>query len=103
MNRTTRKFAVALAAALTATLAVVLGPPAPAAAEVDVYTTPGEHLVNGRRWKTECQQYSTTVERCRTEAPELREFGKGRLVRCHRAEELNLVGAVPDARLEGVS
>ncbi|GAB3813250.1 hypothetical protein GCM10028820_07680 [Tessaracoccus terricola] len=67
MNRTTRKFAVALAAALTATLAVVLGPPAPAAAEVDVYTTPGEHLVNGRRWKTECQQYSTTVERCRTE------------------------------------
>lgn len=65
--RTTRRFAVALATAMIATLAVVLGPPAPAAAEVDVYTTEGEHLVNGRRWKTECTQYSTTVERCRTE------------------------------------
>lgn len=39
----------------------------PAAAEVDVYTTPGEHLINGRRWLTECEPYSSTVDRCRTE------------------------------------
>lgn len=32
----------------------------------DVYTTPGEHLHNGRRWKTSCEPYSQT-SRCRTE------------------------------------
>ncbi len=31
---------------------------------VDVYTTPGEHEINGRRWRTTCDMYSTTVERC---------------------------------------
>ncbi|GAA4893748.1 hypothetical protein GCM10025789_08700 [Tessaracoccus lubricantis] len=33
---------------------------------VDIYITPGEHLVNGRRWRTTCEPYSRT-ERCRTE------------------------------------
>ncbi|GAB3811699.1 hypothetical protein GCM10028820_03370 [Tessaracoccus terricola] len=33
---------------------------------VDVYTTPGEHHVGGRDWRTTCQPYSTT-QRCRTE------------------------------------
>jgi oligopeptide/dipeptide ABC transporter ATP-binding protein len=32
------------------------------------------------------------VDRCRTEAPELQEISPGRLVRCHRAEELSLAG-----------
>ena len=31
-----------------------------------VYVTPGEHVVNGRRWRTSCEPYSVT-ERCRTE------------------------------------
>lgn len=31
-----------------------------------VYNTPGEHVVNGRRWKTTCEPYSRTW-RCRTE------------------------------------
>lgn len=31
---------------------------------VDVYTEPGEHEVNGRKWRTTCEEYSTTVERC---------------------------------------
>ncbi|MCG6568489.1 N,N-dimethylformamidase beta subunit family domain-containing protein [Tessaracoccus sp. ZS01] len=31
-----------------------------------LYVTPGEHLVNGRRWRTSCEPYSVT-ERCRTE------------------------------------
>ncbi|GAB3811725.1 hypothetical protein GCM10028820_03440 [Tessaracoccus terricola] len=35
--------------------------------DVDVYTTPGEHYVNGRHWRTECSDYSTTVVRCRAE------------------------------------
>lgn len=31
-----------------------------------LYVTEGEHLVNGRRWKTSCEPYSQT-QRCRTE------------------------------------
>ncbi len=31
-----------------------------------VYTQPGDHLVNGRYWKTTCDKYSTTVVRCTT-------------------------------------
>lgn len=31
-----------------------------------IYTTPGEHQVNGRLWRTSCEPYSAT-ERCRTE------------------------------------
>ena len=38
-----------------------------AAPAVDVYTTPGIHHVNGRDWKTTCEPYSSTVERCRAE------------------------------------
>ena len=38
----------------------------PARAEIDVYTTPGTHTVNGRQWETKCSMYSTTVERCTT-------------------------------------
>ncbi|SHJ06776.1 hypothetical protein SAMN02745244_01651 [Tessaracoccus bendigoensis DSM 12906] len=38
-----------------------------ASAEVDVYTTPGEHTVNGRQWQTTCSKYSSNVDRCRTE------------------------------------
>lgn len=32
----------------------------------DVYTTPGEHEVNGRKWRTSCEPYSQTM-RCTTE------------------------------------
>ncbi|MGO1384547.1 MAG: DUF2927 domain-containing protein [Arachnia sp.] len=37
-----------------------------ASAAFDVYTTPGEHTINGRQWRTWCEKYSQTV-RCRTE------------------------------------
>lgn len=37
-----------------------------ARADVDVYTTPGRHRVNGRDWRTTCEPYSVTT-RCRTE------------------------------------
>lgn len=33
----------------------------------DVYTNPGNHRVNGRDWRTRCESYSTTVDRCHTE------------------------------------
>lgn len=32
----------------------------------NVYTTPGEHTLNGRQWRTTCEKYSQT-QRCRTE------------------------------------
>lgn len=34
--------------------------------DTKVYTQPGDHLVNGRYWKTECEKYSSTVVRCTT-------------------------------------
>lgn len=57
--------------AILACAALVLGvawfpSPTPAAAAVDVYTTPGEHFVNGRQWKTKCEPYGK-LERCTTE------------------------------------
>lgn len=54
--------ALASAAALVASF--VAAPQAHA--EIDVYSTPGEHTVNGRQWRTWCEPYSQTV-RCRTE------------------------------------
>ncbi|VEP39945.1 hypothetical protein TLA_TLA_01303 [Tessaracoccus lapidicaptus] len=51
--------------ALAMALGVISAPQA--SAEIDVYTTPGVHEVNGRLWSTTCGRYSTQVERCRTE------------------------------------
>ncbi len=42
-------------------------PPVAAAAEVDVYTTPGYHTVNGRQWRTTCAPYSSVITRCTTD------------------------------------
>lgn len=41
--------------------------PQPAAADVDVYITPGNHTVAGRQWRTACAKYSSQVTRCRAE------------------------------------
>lgn len=32
-----------------------------------VYTQPGDHLVNGRYWKTDCSMYSSEIVRCSTD------------------------------------
>ncbi len=57
-------------AALVPALLLILGLGSviqpPAAAEVNVYTTPGEHTVNGRQWRTWCEPYSQTA-RCTTQ------------------------------------
>lgn len=37
------------------------------ASDVDVYTTAGEHTVNGRQWRTECEPYTSSIDRCRAE------------------------------------
>lgn len=56
-------------AALVAGLGIVGTVASPAQADdgVNVYVTPGNHEVNGRKWRTTCEKYSTTVERCRAE------------------------------------
>lgn len=33
-------------------------------ADSDVYTTAGDHTVSGRKWRTSCESYSTTIDRC---------------------------------------
>lgn len=37
------------------------------ALEKTVYNQPGDHLVNGRYWRTSCEMYSSNVVRCRTD------------------------------------
>ncbi|MDO5678363.1 MAG: polysaccharide deacetylase family protein [Propionibacteriaceae bacterium] len=39
---------------------------APARADMDIYTTPGEHVSGGREWRTWCEPYSQTA-RCTTQ------------------------------------
>nr|WP_255622160.1 M14 family zinc carboxypeptidase [Tessaracoccus sp. OS52] len=62
---------MALLVALLVIAALGLVRPVPATADTSdgswVYTTPGKHSVNGREWRTACEQYSSTVWRCRTE------------------------------------
>lgn len=52
-------------AALAVSTAIVA--PAPAQADVNVYTTPGRHTVAGREWNTTCAQYDANITRCRAE------------------------------------
>lgn len=60
-----RKLFAGLAALVVAATGFVNAPAAHA--DVDVYATPGVHLVNGRYWKTACSMYSSTVVRCNTD------------------------------------
>ncbi|TRY18637.1 right-handed parallel beta-helix repeat-containing protein [Tessaracoccus rhinocerotis] len=48
-------------------LAGFLIPSQSASADVNVYTTPGEHTSSGRQWRTWCEDYSSTIQRCWTE------------------------------------
>ncbi|MBB1482803.1 M15 family metallopeptidase [Tessaracoccus sp. MC1865] len=48
-------------------LGFLIVPVSDTAVALDVYTTPGTHTLNGRQWRTTCEPYSSTVERCRTE------------------------------------
>ncbi|MDO5677118.1 MAG: D-glucuronyl C5-epimerase family protein [Propionibacteriaceae bacterium] len=62
-----KRFGTVLAAVLTAALGTVALPPPEAAATPNPYVEPGLHVVNGREWRTECEEYSSTVTRCRAE------------------------------------
>lgn len=66
--KTHRRFLPLLIAMLLGFVGAVVPLPQQAvAAEGHPYTTPGKQTYNGREWKTDCNQYSTTVERCRAE------------------------------------
>lgn len=63
-QRGSQRFVRLLLALVLGVAAAVVALPAQA---VDVYTTPGKHNHNGRLWNTECEMYSSNVERCRTD------------------------------------
>ena len=50
--------------AMVSGLSLVAIPQASAAAP---YTVPGNHTINGRQWRTWCENYSSTIQRCWTE------------------------------------
>lgn len=62
-----RALHVLMAAILGSTLGLAAWPQEAQAVEATVYTQPGDHLVNGRYWRTSCEMYSSNVVRCRTE------------------------------------
>ncbi|GAA4888307.1 hypothetical protein GCM10025789_00640 [Tessaracoccus lubricantis] len=55
-----------IAAVMAVTLGVAYSGDAKAA-DGNVYTQPGHHLVNGRYWRTSCEMYSPDVVRCSTD------------------------------------
>lgn len=55
-----RPVAEALFQALEGRAPATVGP-------LNVYTTAGDHEVNGRKWRTRCESYSPTISRCRAE------------------------------------
>ncbi|GAB3815769.1 hypothetical protein GCM10028820_13900 [Tessaracoccus terricola] len=84
-------------------LAMVIAPlmlVAPQArADVDIYTTPGYHDVNGRRWHTACEPYSQT-KRCTTQiwGTTVKDVG-GRFVQSNEWLFNNLTYAASDRSL----
>ncbi|WP_199711366.1 hypothetical protein, partial [Tessaracoccus antarcticus] len=61
------KHVLTLLAAASLAVASTVAAPSPASAEVNVYTTPGRHVVGGREWKTTCSSYDANITRCRAE------------------------------------
>ena len=61
-----KRLLVAAVAAVTGTTLGLVASPAQAV-ETTQYTQPGDHLVNGRYWRTACENYSDTVIRCNTD------------------------------------
>ena len=62
-----KRLIVAAMAALVGTTIAVAAPQTAQANDARVYSTPGDHLVNGRYWNTECDMYSEKVVRCTTD------------------------------------
>ena len=60
-----RFFSIMATAAVAVSLAIAV--PAPARADVNVYTTPGRHVVDGRQWNTTCAPYDANITRCLAE------------------------------------
>ena len=67
-HQTHRRFLPLLIAVLLGFVGAVVSVPEQAAAEEGhPYTTPGDRVYDGRKWRTTCEEYSTTVKRCRAE------------------------------------
>lgn len=63
----TRRLRIILALVLAPLLALGVLPQHATADDGWVYTTPGEHTVNGRQWRTWCEEYTSTILRCESE------------------------------------
>ena len=63
-----------LAVTAIAMATAIVGPAPTAEAEVNVYTTPGRHVVAGREWNTTCGQYDVNIVRCRAEIKSGKKF-----------------------------
>lgn len=68
-----------------------------AAVAFNVYTTPGEHTVSGRQWRTSCEPYSQTM-RCRTEIQVTRTVRSGSYWHQETAWVFNNLTYLPSAR-----
>lgn len=62
-----RRIRLLLVLALAPLLALGVLPRQAAADTGWVYTTPGEHTVDGRQWRTWCEEYTSTIIRCESE------------------------------------
>lgn len=71
--------------------------PASASAD-DVYTNPGTHHVNGRDWRTRCEGYSSTVDRCHTEIWTTRVVRQGSVYRRVTGWAFNNLTYLPSPR-----
>lgn len=61
-----RRILVLLTSLMVGVLSSIVAPTV-ASADVNVYTTEGEHVVNGRHWRTACSAYDANITRCRAE------------------------------------
>lgn len=71
--------------------------------DTKVYTQPGDHLVNGRYWKTKCQNYSTTVVRCTTSIWGTKKVRSGGTWVNHNGWVFNTLTYLPSPRADWAS
>lgn len=78
-SMTIRRILVALAAVMVGFGATIPAQANQGTSAQQLYSTPGDHKVNGRYWRTSCETYSSTVVRCRTDIYATKVFlSKGR-------------------------
>lgn len=73
------------------------------ASDTRVYTQPGDHLVNGRYWKTKCEKYSSSVVRCTTSIWGTKAVRSGGSYVNHNGWVFNTLTYLPSTRADWAS